>query len=118
VLHNATVTDDKIADAEITCVAGNGATDNTAGDNIIDVLEVDGTFTCTATGTAILGDYENNSKVVAEVPALPGTTVEDEDPSHYKGVSTPRVDIEKDTNGTQADLPGEAVEAGIGSELT
>jgi len=55
------------------------------------VLEVDGTFTCTATGVAVStlsmvdGVYRNESKVVGTPEFTPGT-VEDKDPSHYKGV--------------------------------
>lgn len=67
------------------------------------------TMTCTANGTATLGAYGNLATVVATVvtEAFPGATVSDEDPSHYFGVliGTPAIDIEKHTNGYDADEP-------------
>ncbi|NNF67036.1 MAG: hypothetical protein HKM98_05965, partial [Gammaproteobacteria bacterium] len=74
------------------------------------------TFTCTGSGIATAGQYENNSTVVGTSPT--GGTVTDEDPSHYFGV-TPGIVIEKLTNGVNADdanagdapqiLPGDPV---------
>ena len=62
-LTGVTVTDDKIG--AITCPA--------------DTLAVGANMTCTATGTAIEGQYANMSKVTTN------ENVEDEDPSHYYG---------------------------------
>ena len=65
--------------------------------------------TCTATGTAVGGPYENNAEASA-VGA--GITVTDADPSHYTGVR-PGIDIEKFTNGDDADLaPGPFIPVG------
>jgi hypothetical protein len=57
--------------------------------------------TCTATGTATAGQYANTGKVTASSTAGPVTA---NDPSHYLGVA-PGIDIEKATNGVDADLP-------------
>ena len=60
-------------------------------------------FTCAAaTGTAVRGQYENLGTVTAEDPA--GQTVSDTDPSHYLGYLL-QIDIEKATNGEDADTP-------------
>ena len=67
-------------------------------------LEVGATMTCTLTSTATVTEYENNSKVTAK-GAITGTTVDDDDPSHYKIDYTPKIDIEKHTNGVDADEP-------------
>jgi predicted secreted protein len=65
--------------------------------------------TCTATGTGVLGQYENLGSVTATGA---GTTVTDSDPSHYFGVAA-GIDIEKATNGADADLaPGPYVPVG------
>src|SRR5262249_32603181 len=67
-------------------------------------------MTCTATGTAAAGQYENNGTVTA-VPTS-GGTVTDTDPSHYFG-SAAGIDIEKDTNGESAELaPGPFIPVG------
>jgi hypothetical protein len=72
--------------------------------------------TCTATGTATSGQYANLGSVVARGPlAVDGNgdplppeqqdpPVDDEDWSHYFGME-PAVDIEKLTNGEDADQP-------------
>jgi len=57
---------------------------------------------CTAQGTAIAGPYANIGTVTAEDPK--GAVVFDEDPSHYYG-SSPQIDIQKETNGNNADIP-------------
>jgi LPXTG-motif cell wall-anchored protein/uncharacterized repeat protein (TIGR01451 family) len=49
-------------------------------------------MTCTVTGTAAAGQYANLGSVTGTDAA--GTTVEDEDPSHYYGL-TSSIDIEK-----------------------
>jgi len=84
------------------------------GSNLIDVMIPDEVHTCTATGIAGADDYTNDSDVVGtpavEDPDNPGDytpvpdadPVEDDDPSNYTGV-VPSIDIEKDTNGDQAD---------------
>ena len=59
-------------------------------------------MTCIETGTAQIGQYANVADVEGE--DADGTTVTDEDPSHYFG-SAPAIDIEKATNGQDADLP-------------
>ncbi|MDF1595163.1 MAG: SdrD B-like domain-containing protein [Acidimicrobiia bacterium] len=61
-------------------------------------LGVGESMTCTASGTAVEGQYANLGTVTTtEGPS-------DEDPSHYFGL-TPAVDIEKATNGFDADDP-------------
>ena len=42
-------------------------------------------MTCTATGTAVLGQYANLGTTTGDAPD--GTTVTDEDPSHYYGAN-------------------------------
>lgn len=85
-LTNVAVTDDKIG--AVTCPQ--------------DTLAVGASMTCTMTGIATLGQYENNSTVVGVSPG--GTQVTDQDPSHYLAVE-PVIDIEKATNGEDADTP-------------
>jgi uncharacterized repeat protein (TIGR01451 family) len=66
-------------------------------------------MTCTAAGTAASGQYANVGTVNA-VGA--GTPVTANDPSHYFGVD-PGIDIEKSTNGADADsAPGPLVAVG------
>jgi uncharacterized repeat protein (TIGR01451 family) len=73
------------------------------------------TMTCTTTtGTATVGQYENNGSVTGTAPS--GATVSDSDLSHYFG-QDPSIDIEKSTNGADADaVPGPFVV--IGSTVT
>ena len=64
-------------------------------------------FTCTATGTATLGQYTNTAVITAtsQIGQLtPRQTVTSTDPSHYYGVS-PDIAIKKYTNGEDADTP-------------
>jgi plastocyanin len=99
-LDNVKVTDDKIGD--VTCPK--------------DTLAVGESMTCTMTGTAILGQYENNSTVEGFSPD--GIKVTDQDPSHYLAVE-PTIDIEKATNGEDADqAPGPEIEEGKPVEWT
>jgi len=66
-------------------------------------------FTCTATGTATLGQYANTGTVTAtsQIGLLtPRQTVTSTDPSHYFGIlTTPAIAIKKYTNGDDADTP-------------
>jgi uncharacterized repeat protein (TIGR01451 family) len=65
--------------------------------------------TCTAQGVAEAGPYANDATATAEGA---GQTVTDDDPSHYTGVQ-PGIDIEKATNGDDADLaPGPFIPVG------
>ncbi len=73
-----------------------------------DTLAVGESMTCTGNGTAEQGQYANLGTTEGE--AADGTIVTDEDPSHYYGVdepppSEPAIDIEKATNGEDADEP-------------
>ena len=67
-------------------------------------------MTCTANGTAVAGQYANVGSVTGTPPSGPAVT--DVDPSHYFGVN-PAIDIEKSTNGEDADTPtGPAIQVG------
>ena len=103
-LSNVTVTDDKLADdaAAIDCGAGN---------NVIASLAVGQTKTCTANGTAVAGQYTNTGSVIGTPPGK-GSPPTDTDPSNYFGAA-PGIDIEKLTNGENADNPtGPGVQVG------
>ncbi|MGD1994768.1 MAG: hypothetical protein PVI59_16365, partial [Anaerolineae bacterium] len=66
-----------------------------------DSLEVDASLTCTATGTAVTGQYSNVGTATGSPPdGL--SDVSDSDPSHYLGVN-PGLDLEKRTVGEDAD---------------
>lgn len=68
-------------------------------------------MTCTASGTATLGQYANIGTVDALLPDT--TPVSDSDPSHYFGVAAPVVTIEKSTEGFDADTaPGPSLPVG------
>lgn len=77
-------------------------------DDVLGVIDcpgavpIDGSVECTATGTAVAGQYAN----VAEATAVDSTGIEvtDSDPSHYFG-SVTDIQIEKATNGEDADEP-------------
>jgi hypothetical protein len=86
-LQNVTVTDDQ--GVTVTCPQT--------------TLPVGESMTCTANGTAVEGQYANLGMATADDPA--GNQVTDEDPSHYLGVSGASIDIEKLTNGEDADDP-------------
>ncbi len=60
-------------------------------------------FTCTASGTAIAGQYANIGTVTATLQDASVAT--DSDASHYFGQAAPSVTIEKRTNGVDADTP-------------
>lgn len=88
-LVNVTVTDDQ--GVTVTCPQT--------------TLAVGASMTCTATGTAVAGQYANIGSVVG-TPVGGGNQVTDSDPSHYFGLLlNPAIDIEKATNGEDADLP-------------
>ncbi len=69
---------------------------------------------CTATGVAIEGQYANMGKVEGTTPG--DMVIDDEDPSHYFGAK-PGIDIEKATNGEDADDPTGPV-VPVGSDVT
>ncbi len=94
-LTDVEVTDSDVAASAIDC----GAPDN---DNVIESLAVGQTVTCEATGTATAGQYDNLGTATGTPPA--GPPVDDEDPSHYFGADA-SIDIEKATNGADADSP-------------
>ncbi len=92
------------------------------------VLSVDETVTCTSSSTAELGQYRNNSNVVGAPLANDGSAllgddgnpmpnVTDQDPSGYFGPNA-SIDIEKDTNGTQADVIGDQDTLAVGDAIT
>jgi len=66
-------------------------------------------MTCTATGTAAQGQYENIATVSGQPVDQNGTPlggpITDGDPSHYVGLFNPAIDLEKLTNGSNADDP-------------
>ena len=67
-------------------------------------------ITCTATGEAQAGQYENLGTATGTSPT--GIEVTDTDPSHYFGVRS-ELDIEKSTNGIDADVgPGPQIAVG------
>ncbi len=75
-----------------------------------DTLAAGAEMTCTATGTAERGQYANIATVTAVDQAE--TPVSDDDPSHYFGYLID-IDIEKATNGEDADDPtGPAIPVG------
>ena len=103
-LNNLVLTDDQLN--PLTCVEG-----------AIPDLNVGEQFTCTVTGPATGGQYVNNAKVVGtpvDAKGNPiGPNVADEDPSHYFGVYNPAIEVEKATNGEDADTaPGPAIGEG------
>ena len=72
-------------------------------------------MTCTASGTAISGNYENVGAVTAKSPC--DEAVQDSDPSHYTNPPTtpklPEITIKKYTNGDDANAaPGPMIEVG------
>ncbi|MBN1478787.1 T9SS type A sorting domain-containing protein, partial [candidate division KSB1 bacterium] len=86
-LTSIVVTDDKIGDV-----------------GTIPSLDPGQSHTLTKTGTATLGQYGN---VGTATTTHEDQTIQDSDPSHYFGIqkATPSLDIEKATNGEDADAP-------------
>ena len=66
-------------------------------------LEEGQSMTCSGSGTAQPCQYRNLGKVTATTSD--GTALMDTDPSHYFGKENPSIDIEKLTNGADADFP-------------
>src|SRR6202008_3274809 len=64
-------------------------------------------ITCTVTGTAVAGQYENVADVSANSAITPEVVVLDSDPSHYFGVDA-SISLVKTTNGEDANTPEEA----------
>ena len=80
-------------------------------------LEPGESMTCTGSGTAVTGQYQNLGTVTGNAPG--GTTVSDEDPSHYLGETNASIDLEKATNGHDADVaPGPTLVEGDPVEWT
>jgi len=99
-LEDVVVTDNKLGTISNIVDQGNG-------DNILDIDEV---WTYEANGTAECGQYANIADVVGYYDVIPVT---DEDPSHYIVRCEPDIDIEKHTNGFDADYPaGPQIEVG------
>ncbi len=82
----------------------------------IPLLAIGASETCTATGTATIGQYANEGTVTGDPvddggEPIPGPNgqplppVTDTDPSHYFGNGPASIDIEKATNGEDADIP-------------
>jgi uncharacterized repeat protein (TIGR01451 family) len=72
--------------------------------NVVAQLPVGATFTCSASGKAVVGQYENIGTVVATAPIGPPVTASNVD--HYFGAK-PKISIVKKTNGTNNDAaPG------------
>ncbi len=94
--------------------------DDREGDIIIncpqDHLAIAESMLCSLSGIAQQGSYTNTATVIGNVPStLPGEPrkVTDTDPSHYTAIGDPAIDLEKLTNGEDADtLPGPLVAAG------
>ncbi len=85
-LTDVTVTDDKVAAADIDCDGG----DNTPTDNVISSLDVGASKVCEATGTAVSGAYTNIGTVTAKhaLQFEEGLgTVTDSDDDRYLGVT-------------------------------
>jgi hypothetical protein len=83
------------------------------------LLDLGESMTCTATGTAVVGQYENLGTVTADFTPAGGAPIPatDSDPSHYLGETAPpepaAIDIEKATNGDDADAaPGPTITVG------
>lgn len=66
------------------------------------VLEPGESMTCTASGTAVAGQYRNVGEAGGQPPCGPAVTASD--PSHYYG-RTPAIGLEKLVNGQEADAP-------------
>lgn len=81
------------------------------------ILQVNETWIFRATGTAVAGQYANIGTVVGTPPEGPNVT--DRDPSHYYGTVPDEtvINLEKYTNGFDADLP-RGPEIAVGGNVT
>ncbi|WP_182870577.1 SdrD B-like domain-containing protein [Rhodopirellula sp. JC639] len=90
-----------------------------SGDDGDGILQVGETWLYTATITATSAGQFTNTADVVGTPIVEGLDdVTDDDPANYVVIGTPDIDIEKLTNGVQADTPGEAVEIAPGAPVT
>ncbi|HYO14365.1 MAG TPA: hypothetical protein VE685_14310, partial [Thermoanaerobaculia bacterium] len=72
---------------------------------------------CTGTGVAVACQYRNLGTVTAKTPG--GPTVQDQDASHYFGQHHAAIQIEKLTNGQDADVaPGPSIPVGTPVQWT
>ncbi len=105
-LENVVITDDQ--EGEVCTIAA---------------LDVDETDTCTASGTAQFGQYENLGTARGDAVDEGGNPIlntanqpvvaVDTDPSHYFGIGNPSISLEKSTNNADADAsPGPYIPAG------
>ena len=88
---NTTLTNVEVIDSDLGTIACPSTT-----------IAFDDSMTCTATGTAVAGQYENTATVTAT--DTNGIDVDDIDPSHYFGAIL-GINVEKATNGQDADAP-------------
>ncbi|WP_049890919.1 DUF7507 domain-containing protein [Methanohalobium evestigatum] len=88
----------------------------TAFTSSIGELAVGESTTVTNTSTAMEGQYANLGNVTGQYSNNITIDVTDEDPSHYFGVNV-SIDIEKSTNGDDADTPT-GPEIGVGDTVT
>ncbi len=104
------LTDVDVVDSDIGAVTN--VIDQGNGDAILDVSE---SWTLRASGIATAGPYENSAVVTGTAPD--GAEVTDTDLSHYVGLVS-GIDIEKSTNGEDADTTGSGPEVFVGSTVT
>ena len=83
-----------------------------------DALDIGESMTCTATGTVTEGLYANVGSVVGV--DVDSNEVSDRDPSHYVGIVAPRpgIQVEKATDGVDADTPDLAPQVFVGEKVT
>ncbi|NES66699.1 MAG: hypothetical protein F6K24_16295 [Okeania sp. SIO2D1] len=98
-LDNVQVTDDRGVD--VTAVETNGINDGDTNQNSI--LDPGETWQYTGSTTVTPGQYTNMGMVTADDPD--DHQVTDNDPSNHFGEVAPAIDIEKSTNGEDADDP-------------
>jgi len=103
-LEDVAVTDDK----GITPVYSSG-------DDGDGVLEVGETWVYSASGVAASGQYSNTGTAEGW---FEGIKVSDSDLSHYFGVAPASIDMEKWTNGEDADTEGTSYQASVGDAIT
>ena len=105
-ITNVSVNDDREGPITNLISQTNGDTDN--------ILEPNEVWTYQATSTAQPGQYQNVGTVTGQGPVTP---LSDSDPSSYFGIE-PLIDIEKSTNGIDADLSGDGPRIPVGSSVT